>query len=226
MNCEICFNQYDHSVHKPYVLSCPHTFCVNCVNQLNANTCPTCNSEIKTKNPNLALLNFVPESLYDKLKLKSQKNLNEISEIKNAVKNKCLSKLIDYLYELLRKFIDLILSNETEQINELNEFALNIHAYLTLSEEELESIEIITKLKQLVENNTISEEGLASLVEESEAFKKNIIKLESEIEEVRENIEFTVHESVSMSDGLIGEIQTNKKVISLKLKQLYENIYF
>ena len=108
----------------------------------------------------------------------------------------------------------------------MNEFALNIHAYLTLSEEELESIEIITKLKQLVENNTISEEGLASLVEESEAFKKNIIKLESEIEEVRENIEFTVHESVSMSDGLIGETQTNKKVISLKLKQLYENIYF
>jgi len=207
------------------VLSCPHTFCISCVNQFNVNTCPTCKSEIKTKNPNIALLNFIPESFYDKLKLTSQKNFNEISEITNAVKKKFLSKLIDYLYKLntlkysikneTRKFIDLILTNETELINELNEIELNIKASLTLSEEELESIKRITKSKQSVENNSISEEDLASLVEESDALKKKIIKLESEMEEFRENIEFNVHESVSISDGVIGEIQTNKKVIYL-----------
>jgi hypothetical protein len=100
MNCEICLNQYDHSIHKPYSLSCPHTVCISCVNQLNENKCPLCKTEIKAKNPNIALLNFIPESAYDKLKASSQKILIELNEIKNALKYKSETKLNDYLNKI------------------------------------------------------------------------------------------------------------------------------
>jgi hypothetical protein len=51
MQCEICLNKYDHSRHKPYFLSCPHTFCIDCLNRLQENKCPACQSKFQEKFP-------------------------------------------------------------------------------------------------------------------------------------------------------------------------------
>ena len=67
MSCDICFNNYDHSIHKPYMLSCPHTFCLSCINKLSNKKCPNCSISISVKNPNIALLEFIKESIYDKM---------------------------------------------------------------------------------------------------------------------------------------------------------------
>jgi hypothetical protein len=51
MSCKKCLKLYDTSVHKPMVLfNCVHTFCNECV--LNINKCPTCSNEIKSKTVN------------------------------------------------------------------------------------------------------------------------------------------------------------------------------
>jgi hypothetical protein len=58
-----------HSIRKPFVLSsCGHTYCLWCLKQFNENKCPQCRKVFKEKNPNIALLNLIPESNYDNLK--------------------------------------------------------------------------------------------------------------------------------------------------------------
>ena len=69
-SCEICFEPFDHSIHKPYNLSCPHTYCLKCIQIFKDNKCPACNKEIKEKYPSTAILRLIPESNYDKLKTK------------------------------------------------------------------------------------------------------------------------------------------------------------
>ena len=222
MNCEICLNQYDHSIHKPYSLSCPHTVCISCVNQLNENKCPLCKTEIKAKNPNIALLNFIPESAYDKLKASSQKILIELNEIKNALKYKSETKLNDFLSKInstrikikneTAKFIGQVKTNELKLLNEATEVEkyLREHFSVNLTKE---SAMWLSELKQSVENNLKNEEELANLVKKSQSLMKTIQDLELKVEEFKEDIEFTVYENVCLKDGLIGEIQTNEKVI-------------
>ena len=66
MNCKICFQPFDHSFRQPYILHCTHTYCRSCVNT--EQMCPICNIKIDDKILNLALLESIPLSNYDKLK--------------------------------------------------------------------------------------------------------------------------------------------------------------
>jgi hypothetical protein len=59
MICRICLKKYDHSSCKPYQLSCPHTYCLDCV--LKIENCPDCGLIVVEKNQNIALLEFIPE---------------------------------------------------------------------------------------------------------------------------------------------------------------------
>jgi len=82
MECVICVNLYDHSIHKPYSLtSCPHTYCLKCLDKFNNNNCPQCGIPINGKNLNIELLKLIPESSYDKLKAISLKIFIELNEV-------------------------------------------------------------------------------------------------------------------------------------------------
>ncbi len=172
------------------------------------------------------MLNFIPESLYDKQKISLKKTLNEISDIKNGLKLKSEHKLIEYLNKLnstrnkikseTNTFIELVKANEVKLLNEVDEIELNLKAYFSLSQEELDTVKRLTTSKQSVENNSISKEELTHLVDESNLIKKKINDLDIKVEEFKENIEFIVYENVSLKDGVIGEIQTNKKVFIKK----------
>ncbi len=66
MSCQICFDSYNNSDHKPYVItSCGHTFCCNCLNSLSDRLCPTCRKLIRGKQLNFALLEMIDSKAVD-----------------------------------------------------------------------------------------------------------------------------------------------------------------
>ena len=87
MNCYLCFEPFDHSIRKPYHLTCPHSFCISCLNHLKKETCPICQKKITEKNPNIALLEFIPESKYDKLKSETLDIIIQLNENKLDLKS-------------------------------------------------------------------------------------------------------------------------------------------
>ena len=227
MNCKICFNQYDHSVHKPYMLSCPHTFCISCINKFKTNKCPTCSLKISAKHPNIELLELVPESMYDQLKVTSEKALNEINEIKSALKskseaklNKCLNKINSARCSIkneTKKFVKLVKTSEENFLSELNEIELKVKKELTSTKEEILEAKIRYE-KHSIEKNLFSEEQLTKSIETSKENKIVLKRLERKVEEFKENIQFSVNESVSLKDGMIAKIETNDKVIFFHIK--------
>jgi len=92
MSCQICFDNYDHSIRL-------HSFCLCCINKLNEKKCPVCSKTFNKTYPNLALLDLIPESNYDKLKAESLKSFNEIKQIKNEL----IKKRDEKLNEILNK---------------------------------------------------------------------------------------------------------------------------
>lgn len=140
MNCEICFEPYDHSIHKPYHLSCPHTYCLSCLNQLFTNKCPTCNKSFFEKNINMALLNIVPESNYDNMKsevLKEYINLNEVKQdLKSIQKDKLnthetkLASIKQTITDETNKTISFLRKNEEILKEECDDMLNWIKSYL------------------------------------------------------------------------------------------------
>ncbi len=92
LNCKICFNQFDHSKHKPYVLIyCTHTFCIDCIKKLKIKEstsfkCPTCSGLVSKINPNWTLLDSIPESNYDKLLSNLEQNINQVQMLRTNLK--------------------------------------------------------------------------------------------------------------------------------------------
>jgi hypothetical protein len=78
MNCQLCLEPFDTSFRKPYHLSCPHTFCIICLNDLKENVCPNCKKLITEKHPNEAIIELM-------LKTKNEK-LNQINKQLNHLK--------------------------------------------------------------------------------------------------------------------------------------------
>lgn len=91
MNCEICTKPFNHSDRIPYKLSCPHTFCLNCVDNLKSNSCPNCNVIITIKNPNFAILNFVTKVKEEKLI-----SIFETDKLRNFEVDIKVSEYLDY----------------------------------------------------------------------------------------------------------------------------------
>ncbi len=92
--CSICYEPYDQSIHRPYSMSsCPHTFCLKCSEQFKENKCPKCGLRSEGKNLNMALLQVIPESEYDKLKAESLKAFIYLNEAKQDLKQSRLEKI-------------------------------------------------------------------------------------------------------------------------------------
>ncbi len=222
MNCKVCFNHFDHSIRRPFVLSCQHTFCVSCINKLKSTKCPSCNMSITNKNLNTSLLEFLSESTYDKLKSKLLETLNEINEIKNEIPNKrqaifnenlsTLKEIKDRINSEIDQFLDLVYSNKTKLLNEIIEIENELKKEMSQSNLEMEILEKVIVTKPLVENNTWDEEQLKKLADERLNMKMQIEQISDKIESFKENFEFLVYDCVQIKDGVIGEIKTNQKV--------------
>ncbi len=204
MECDICIEPYDHSIRKPCSLSsCPHTFCLKCVDQLNNNKCPHCNELIKGKHINIGLLKLIPESSYDKLKTTTLKSSNEITEIKNKLKKINEEKLS--IYETRIKSIKQTISNETNKI-------INI---LKQNEKFLsdECDIIFNDIKANLNSNTSEFDNSKVKIEKNELNETEFVNLNRKIEEIKQNINNDskqIENKILNNDLLIDQL---KKVI-------------
>ena len=74
MECKICYEKYNENLKKPYSFQpCSHTFCIECINNLNKLECPRCKREIKDKQPNFDLLEALEELISEVNLIKSCK---------------------------------------------------------------------------------------------------------------------------------------------------------
>jgi hypothetical protein len=204
MSCKICFNNYDHSKHKPYQLSCPHTYCINCLNKLKSNKCPACNLKIVNKNPNIALLELITESEYDNLKRNLSKNLIEINNSKNSLAFKREIKLKEHITRL-KSIKNYINKETTGSIELLRKKQYDLNRKINLLEDDLiknlfqfnieEKMAIkISKAKNSIETNQLDEQELTILADEIEKIKTKINQLISQIDLFQRDYEFILKE--------------------------------
>ena len=182
MSCQICFNPYDHSLYKPYTLTCQlHTFCISCIGRFNERKCPVCNKSFKKSFPNLALLEVIPESNYDKLKAESFKILNELNEMKNNLANKRDEKQEKYLKEInevkktinneANNLVKLVRDSQEKLINEANVIESNMKRKLSFNTR-LDGNQ--TKIN--LEHNNFDEDQLSLLIKKIKKSQKSIWK--------------------------------------------------
>jgi len=182
MSCQICIEPFDHSFHEPYQISCPHTFCLTCVNKFK--TCPICRTDFDQKNVNLALLNFIEKSNYDNLKDISIKTYIEIQELKKNLTSTRLINLkihednLKIIKNLINveadNLITLLKNNQTCLINECNEILNDIQSYLTPDNYENNELIQINNTQESIQNNEINEKNLID-------FNKTLIQIKSQI---------------------------------------------
>ncbi len=185
MNCDICYELFDHSIRKPYSLAtCPHTYCSKCLQQFNSNNCPQCNEPIKGKNINLALLKLIPESSYDRLKEKSLKTCVEINEMKKDLKKNREEKLNIHETKLnsikqtisdeTNKIITILKQNELMLTNECDTLLDEIKFNLNSNNYEENIMFQIDNSKMLIEKDELDEDELNIL-------KNQIIELKDQL---------------------------------------------
>ncbi len=225
MNCDICFEPFDHSIHKPYNLSCPHTYCLECIQKLRDNKCPQCKQIIKEKYPCNILLRLIPESNYDKLKSKSLKTLIELNEIKQDMNTKCQVKLTEnemklkstkqHISDETNKAIMILKENEAFLINICDSVQNRSYALMDSNKYVFNMNDIIVA-KERIEKNELNENQLSSLNdflnEIKQKYTQNLYVLTNQINKVDKNVAFILNKI--LNDILyLGEI----KVIFLEI---------
>ncbi len=95
MKCQICLTHFNHSKHKPFVLSpCTHICCLNCLNDLTQimspsdSLCPVCELPIKNMEPSWALLNRISnEQETERIKQQLIGSIDHLEQLKIKLNN-------------------------------------------------------------------------------------------------------------------------------------------
>ena len=215
--CNICLESFDHSTHKPYSLSsCSHTYCLSCLAKLTNKKCPSCGKLFKEKHPNLALLEFIPESSFDKLKGECLKALIEINEVKADIKNNRQDKLKKHQTKLV--LVKKVVASETNKIIEVlkkNEEILTKQCDLMLNELKAsldtsfyeDSISFtLVESKEVIEKNKLSEEELKILNNRILEVKLQLHQLTDKVKKFENNYKY-IPNAISTESLLIGKIE-------------------
>lgn len=220
--------QYDHSRHKPYSLSCPHTVCLHCLNKLNDPRCPICKASIQAKHPNLALLELIPQSEYDCIRMQLEKKFIEAKEIKQMLSVECEKFLVHNLNELktlkrqvttqANELIDLIRKNKSELLNQVNciEFSLT---------KQMNSFELDSQIGQRMKNAELCElsiNELDTLNEDILSLKKKLNRMKSS-DFLKQTHKFVSFTNVNSETGVFGEIISSETVSSAFINTIYIN---
>lgn len=217
MDCQICFNQYDHSKRKPYSLSsCPHTFCIGCLHKIKK--CPFCNTIFKEIHPNLALLAFIPESEYDKtrnelvLRLKDvddlKLELNTISQVKAHEYSARLDQIKKEINEKAKQSIQSVLSNQKKLLEEADclkagfDYFINYNLNVTyLVDRKLD------EYKVCLDKHETNHDDLKSLNSELQKYKVELKEASEKIALLQEVVEFSEKDSLE-----IGQLKYQERV--------------
>ncbi len=221
--CQICHEPFDHSIHKPHSMSsCPHTYCLKCLEQMKNKKCPKCGKLSLSTHFNMALLEFIPESEYDKLKSVLLKEFIHLNESQQDLKQNRLEKL--NFHETKLKSIKQVISNETDKlinilkekknnlINECDLMLNDIKDYLKSNFEDNVSLQI-DLTKQKIEKNVLNENKLNDLSILIDQLKQDLNKLSHSIKNYENKYEFVLNK-ISEESLLIGELNT---VINIRI---------
>ncbi len=234
-SCQICLEPYDHSIRKPYSLSsCPHTYCLSCLQKLPNKKCPQCTAKIKRKNLNIALLDLIPESNYDKLKAESLKAIIQLNETKTDLKKNRqinlsvhqtnLTSMKKTIGDETNKLIDILKKNEEILTNECDTMLANIKASLDSNKYENKSgFEIALDTRDAVEKNKLNEDELKNLNKKISEINQQLNQLSDEIKLCEYNYKY-ISNIISLDTLLIGKI-INEKVKN-NLNKINENAVY
>jgi len=206
--------QFDHSIHIPHILACPHTVCLSCVNKLRNKKCPICKEPFTKTNLNLALLKFVPESSYDKLKNESIKAYIELNEIKNNLESISQERLTSYeskiasIEEIIRNETEIaigILKNNEQQLKDDFKTLLNLIKFnLNFSFSEFKKIDAS---RITIEKDELNEENLTNLNSKISKLKERLNIRSDYIKKYEIKFEFNQREVFSENLS-IGELKS------------------
>ncbi len=215
--CNICLEAFDHSTHKPYSLSsCSHTYCLNCLEKLTNKKCPSCGKLFKEKHPNIALLEFIPESSFDKLKGECLKALIEINEVKEDLKNNRKDKLKKDQTKLVlvkkvvasetNKMINVLKQNEEILTKQCDLMLNELNASLDASIYEDSISFTLAESKEVIEKNKLSEEDLKILNNKILEVKLQLHQLTDKIKKFENNYKY-IPNAISTESLIIGKIE-------------------
>jgi len=208
MECGICYEQYDHSIRKPHLLSsCGHTYCLSCLKRLVDYSCPTCKKVSLEKYPNTALIEFIPESNYDKLKSKILHSWINLNQSKQDLKTSREEKIKQHqtklkfakqvICEQTTKAISILRQNESALMNKcdlmLNYLNTNFdeNSYENDYHFEIRDDRYRTMTKEIIDKNVLNENELSSLNKNIFEINSNLNKLIQKIKSFEINFEFT-----------------------------------
>lgn len=198
-SCNICFDDYNHSKNKPFMLkNCLHTFCNKCVNSFKEKSCPTCKSGFQDSGPNQMLIDIIAKI-----------NSRNFAELQNE---------IDEIASLLKEFK---LVNTSKNIE--NAFK-STKMQVVSSVEELVKLVNLNKTKlldELKKNETTNRETLSKIVVDKKKYelrKENMDSMKKLINELtRKNIDLNEKLSI-LNDHSKIKYEFNKNEKSLRIK--------
>ena len=95
MNCKICMKKFDKEQRKPIKISCNHTFCSACLENIKLNPesnyeCPLCQTPVDLEQFNYSVLSILDDNQISREDIK--KNFQEINESITLISDKCEQK--------------------------------------------------------------------------------------------------------------------------------------
>ena len=218
MDCEICLYPYDHSKRKPYVLSCPHRFCSDCMNRkLVDKKCPLCNKPIRSKFPNLTLMKTLPDSVYDKTKKDVESIVIETNELKVKINQQCERKFTDSLYRLQQQrqqfnknaidLINLIKLNQSRVLDEFNAIEADINKNFNEIKEQSQIDLDMKYAKSSLDNNDLDDLELMNLKENFELKKFNLIHNIEQMDKFNADYDILYNETIDVKNGVFVQLK-------------------
>ena len=221
MECDICFEKFDHSINKPLVLfRCAHTMCSKCVSLLSEPKCPSCGCVIEETRPNWSLLKTVPESDYDKLKSDLTKSISEIELLEKGFteteqrKKEENSNLIKSLRsQVENRANDLIKQINMNKKNLFKEIDTNCKS-LNNREPQLYFVQTDEKREETKEKINSNKFGKEQLLDLNVEFISRRSELKSQMNSKSvESYEFSINENTKIGENFIGEIRLARKTV-------------
>jgi hypothetical protein len=217
--CLICIEPFDRSSHKPYsLISCPHTYCLSCLEKLNK--CPECALPITGKNLNIALLSFIKESNYDKLKADILEASIEIKEDLQSLNNSRQKILTQHQNKLTcikmtirdetAKVITTLKENENKLTEECDIIFKNINDDLNevIFDDSLFQI-VDQDLKEKINNNFFNEVNLNNIIMKVPKLKQDLKNQSDQLKNHEDRYEFIQNEFIDENLSIaIGQIYT------------------
>ena len=213
--CNVCLERFDHSLRKPLTLvTCSHSLCSLCVENLEEKKCPTCKETIEETRTNWSVLKQTPPSQYDQLKESIQMSIKDLDELEKKLeidlKQAGINKLNETVKEVKKRvedktneMIKILNENKTKTFKHIDSLAIDM-------KKELNGVKVVNFSSNLQDDLNENKMTLEELVKKN----VNISNIKAEFSnaitllftQLNDSIEFYPNEATPIND-LIGRVK-------------------